>query len=137
MRILITVAAGFLGSHLTDRLLKDGHSVVGVDNLATGSLENIAHLVADSRFQFEERDICKPFDVGPVDYVFNLASPASPPNICAWPSRLCALAPWAPKTASKSLSVTTQAIYTLPLRSVMATLSSIRRRKPTGAMSIP
>jgi dTDP-glucose 4,6-dehydratase len=80
MRVLVTGAAGFLGSHLTDRLLRDGHSVVGVDNLSTGSLENLAHLVAESRFQFEELDICRPFDVGAVDYVFNFASPASPPE---------------------------------------------------------
>lgn len=80
MHILVTGAAGFLGSHLTDRLLNDGHSVLGVDNLSTGNLENIAHLVDHPRFRFEERDICASFDPGPVDYVFNLASPASPPE---------------------------------------------------------
>ena len=80
MRILVTGAAGFLGSHLTDRLLAENHSVVGVDNLCTGDRDNIAHLSAETRFQFEERDICQPFDLGPVDYVFNLASPASPPE---------------------------------------------------------
>jgi dTDP-glucose 4,6-dehydratase len=80
MRILVTGAAGFLGSHLTDRLLAEGHTVVGVDNLCTGDLENIAHLSGEPRFQFEEGDICQPFDLGPVDYVFNLASPASPPE---------------------------------------------------------
>ena len=80
MRVLVTGAAGFLGSHLTDRLLSEGHTVIGIDNLSTGNLDNIAHLAAEPRFRFEERDICQPFDVGPVDYVFNLASPASPPE---------------------------------------------------------
>jgi dTDP-glucose 4,6-dehydratase len=80
MRILVTGASGFLGSHLTDRLLKEGHSVLGVDNFSTGDPENIAHLRNESRFQFEERDICAGFDPGKVDYVFNMASPASPPE---------------------------------------------------------
>jgi len=80
MRVLVTGAAGFLGSHLTDRLLGDGHTVIGVDNLCTGDRDNIAHLGNEPRFQFEERDICEPFDLGPVDYIFNLASPASPPE---------------------------------------------------------
>ena len=80
MRVLVTGAAGFLGSHLSDRLLGMGHSVLGVDNLSTGSLENLAHLAGEPRFQFEKRDICDPFKTGKVDYVFNFASPASPPE---------------------------------------------------------
>lgn len=79
-RVLVTGAAGFLGSHLIDRLLADGHSVLGVDNLSTGDLENLAHLRHERAFVFEQRDICEPFDPGPVDYVFNFASPASPPQ---------------------------------------------------------
>jgi dTDP-glucose 4,6-dehydratase len=80
MHVLVTGAAGFLGSHLTDRLLNGGHSVIGVDNLSTGNRENLAHLAGNPEFRFEDRDICEPFDPGRVDYVFNLASPASPPE---------------------------------------------------------
>ncbi|GAC1417636.1 MAG: SDR family oxidoreductase [Acidobacteriaceae bacterium] len=77
-RVLVTGAAGFLGSHLTDSLLAKGHTVVGVDNLCTGNLANVSHLKSETRFEFIERDVCQPFDVGPVQYVFNFASPASP-----------------------------------------------------------
>lgn len=83
MRVLVTGAAGFLGSHLVDRLLSEGQTVIGFDNLSTGTTENIAHLANESRFDFVEGDICRPFDPGPVDYVFNLASPASPPKYLA------------------------------------------------------
>ena len=80
MRVLITGAAGFLGSHLTDALLAGGNEVLGVDNLCTGSLENLAHLKHESRVEFLSHDICEPFDPGRVDYIFNFASPASPPD---------------------------------------------------------
>ena len=77
-KILVTGAAGFLGSHLCDTLLAEGHTVVGVDNLSTGSHTNLAHLANESSFSLIEHDICKPFDPGPVGYIFNFASPASP-----------------------------------------------------------
>lgn len=80
MRVLLSGAAGFLGSHLTDALLREGHTVVGVDNLSTGSLRNLEHLRNEPRFEYRQQDICEAFDPGAVDYVFNFASPASPPG---------------------------------------------------------
>jgi len=77
-RALVTGGAGFLGSHLCDALLADGCSVVAVDNLLTGRLSNLAHLSNESRFEFRELDVCEPFDCGRLEWVFHLASPASP-----------------------------------------------------------
>ena len=79
MRVVITGAAGFLGSHLTDRFLADGHEVLGVDNFLTGERRNVAHLAREPRFDLVEQDVSRGIDVtGRVDGVLHLASPASP-----------------------------------------------------------
>ncbi len=77
MRILVTGAAGFLGSHLVDRLLADGHEVLAVDNFFTGSKENVAHHIGKPGFELMRHDVTFPLFVE-VDYIYNLASPASP-----------------------------------------------------------
>ncbi len=78
-RSLITGGAGFLGSHLCDRLIAEGHHVICIDNLVTGSTDNIAHLFGNPNFQFVHHDVTNYIFVeGPVDYILHFASPASP-----------------------------------------------------------
>ena len=135
MRVLITGVAGFLGSHLADALLAEGNAIVGVDNLSTGSLENLKHLKNEGRFEFREHDICTPFDVGPVDYVFNFASPASPVDYAR-------LGVETLKVGSRGhdqrpryrQEVQAQSFCMHRLRSAMGTRMCIRRRRTTGGM---
>jgi UDP-glucuronate decarboxylase len=79
MRILVTGGAGFLGSHLCDRLIADGHDVTVIDNLFTGRKQNVAHLLQHPRFEFVRHDVIDPFKFE-VDQIYNLACPASPPH---------------------------------------------------------
>ncbi|HEV8540154.1 MAG TPA: UDP-glucuronic acid decarboxylase family protein [Nitrospiraceae bacterium] len=86
MRVLITGGAGFLGSHLCDRLIGMGHHVVCVDNLITGSMDNLAHLVGHERFSFVQYNVCDYLYVeGPLDAVMHFASPASPQDYLEFP----------------------------------------------------
>jgi dTDP-glucose 4,6-dehydratase len=79
MRVLITGAAGFLGSHLADRFLRDGHQVVGLDNFITGNPDNIAHLMGNTGFEFLRHNISTyTYVAGPIDGILHFASPASP-----------------------------------------------------------
>lgn len=79
MRVLVTGAAGFLGSHLTDRLVGDGHEVIAMDNYITGARTNLAHQWDTPGFTFLQHDVSTFIEVeGPLDAVFHLASPASP-----------------------------------------------------------
>ena len=86
MRILITGGAGFLGSHLCDRLLSEGHAVIAMDNLITGSVRNIEHLAGHERFRFIKQDVTEYLYIdGPLDAVLHLASPASPVDYLEYP----------------------------------------------------
>ncbi len=86
MRILITGGAGFIGSHLCDYYMARGHSVVVVDNLITGSLDNIAHLRDDPRFEFILQDVTTYLEIeGPIDAILHFASPASPKSYFEYP----------------------------------------------------
>ena len=86
MRIVVSGAAGFIGSHMCDRLLEEGHSVLGLDNFLTGSERNLAHLKDNPEFHFVRQDVTKPFDIpGNFDAVLHMASPASPKDYLEFP----------------------------------------------------
>ncbi len=86
MRTLITGGGGFIGSHLCERFLADGHEVVAVDNFITGQKRNLAHLAGQRRFQLIEHDVSRPLEIdGPIDNILHFASPASPVDYLMYP----------------------------------------------------
>ena len=88
MRILVTGGAGFLGSHLCDRLLAEGHYVIAMDNLLTGNTDNIAHLAGNKRFSFIEHDVTNYIYIkDQIDAILHFASPASPVDYWSCPFR--------------------------------------------------
>ena len=121
-RVLVTGGAGFLGSHLCDKMLNDGYEVVCLDNLYTGRLVNIEHLLSENNFTFIEHDVRQPIDIK-VDYIFNLACPASPPHyqkdpiMTAQTSVLGALnlLELARKNSARILQASTSEVYGDPL----------------------
>jgi len=121
-KVLVTGGAGFLGSHLCDRLLADGHTVICIDNLQTGSEKNISHLAGRKDFTFIKHDVIEPIDLE-VDRIFNLACPASPPHYQADPVRTAKTSVFgainmlelAKKNNARILQASTSEVYGNPL----------------------
>ena len=123
MRILISGAAGFLGSHLTDLLLEQGHEIVGVDNFITGRRENIAHLQGHARYKLIEHDVIIPPTIdGPIDRIYHMASPASPVGYV--------------KHQVATLKVNSQGTWNLLELSLEKNAAKLRRPSTTLAISI-
>jgi dTDP-glucose 4,6-dehydratase len=92
---LITGAAGFLGSHLCDRFIKEGHHVIAMDNLITGDIKNIEHHLSNDHFEFIEHDVTKHIEIpGELDYILHFASPASPIDYLKIPIQTLKLGHW-------------------------------------------
>ncbi len=123
--VLVTGGAGFIGSHLCDRLIRDGYKVICFDNLLTGSKKNVEYLLSSPNFEFIETDITKPLslNLGPLNYIFHLASPASPIDYQNYPEETLLansvgtlnILELARKTGAKLLIASTSEVYGDPL----------------------
>jgi UDP-glucuronate decarboxylase len=124
MKILLTGAAGFLGSHLSKKLIDNGHEVIGIDDLSTGSIKNIETLFSNPKFAFEEHDVRIPFKVK-VDAILNFACPASPVNYQKDPVRtietnflgMINLLHLANETGARIIQASTSEVYGDPTQS--------------------
>jgi UDP-glucuronate decarboxylase len=124
VQLLLTGAAGFLGSHLSNKLIQEGHQVIGMDDLSTGSLKNIDHLLKNSNFEFIKHDVRQPYEVN-VDAILNFACPASPIAYQSDPVRtietnflgMINLLHLAQKTGARILQASTSEIYGDPTQS--------------------
>ena len=134
-RVLITGAAGFLGSHLCDRFIKEGFHVIGMDNLITGDLKNIQHLFKLEQFEFYHQDVSKYIHVpGPLDYILHFASPASPIDYLKIPIQTLKVGSLGRTIASALPKQKMPGYWLHPLPKYMAIRWCIRKRKNTGAM---
>lgn len=123
--VLVTGGAGFIGSHLCDRLIRDGYKVICFDNLLTGSKKNVEYLLSSPNFEFIEADITKPlnWNLAPINYIFHLASPASPVDYQNYPEETLLtnsmgtlnILELARKTGAKVLIASTSEVYGDPL----------------------
>jgi UDP-glucuronate decarboxylase len=135
MRILVTGGAGFIGSHLCERLLRDGHEIICLDNFFTGQRENVSHLMDDHRFELLRHDVTEPILLE-VDQIYNLACPASPIHYQYNPVKTV-------KTNVMGtinmlgLAKRVRASFKLRLRKFTATRSFTRRRKAIGGTLTP
>ena len=125
-KVLVTGGAGFLGSHLCENFLKKGYEVTALDNFITGSPDNVAHLVSNSRFKLVKHDVSMPYEpAGPIDAILHFASPASPPDYMRYPIETLDvgsiatrhLLELARRKKSKFLMASTSEIYGDPLQS--------------------
>ncbi len=123
-RALVTGGAGFLGSHLCDRLLAEGLDVIAMDNLVTGSLDNLRHLEGNPHFTFTQHDVIEPIEIdGSLGYVFHLASPASPVDFPTRPKEIMKVNAWgteraldvAQATGARFFFASTSEVYGDPL----------------------
>lgn len=137
-RALVTGGAGFLGSHLCDRLLAEGLDVIAMDNLITGSLDNLAHLETNTHFTYVKHDVIEPICVeGLLDYVFHLASPASPVDFFTRPKEILKVNAWGTERTLDLAQEKGARFFSQAPRKYTVTRLFIHKPKSTGEMSTP